>query len=349
MTAQLPFWGMMGLVVAASTATLTSIARAAAIAWGVIDRPNSRSSHTQATPRAGGIAIALTVSVALAYLGSTHAVSPRLVSALVFGGAAVAAVGLWDDWRSLSPTVRLLVHVSAAIWAVYCTRQGDPHAATFLDWRGLLSVLAVVWMINLFNFMDGIDGLAATEAATVALFGAALAGIAGNLDLGLIAWVFACACAGFLRWNWPPARIFLGDTGSGYLGYVIAVLALDDTQRRPQGAWIWLILCGVFVVDATLTLLVRLLRGGRVLAAHREHAYQWLARRWKSHRRVTSLVLLINVFWLFPLAVVVNVRPAWAPVAATLALIPLVSAALIVGAGRAAPIPGLESDWADRK
>jgi Fuc2NAc and GlcNAc transferase len=335
MTAHLPFWGMVGLLVAALAATLTWIARAAALAGGLIDRPNPRSSHVQATPRAGGVAIAVVVSVALAYLGFTHVMPLQLVRASVFGGVAVAAIGLFDDWRGLSPAVRLLVHILAAIWAVYCIGYGTPHAGTYLDWRGPVAVLAVVWMINLFNFMDGIDGLAAMEAATVGLSGAVLAAIAGNLELGLICWIFACACAGFLCWNWPPARVFLGDAGSGYLGYVIAVLALDDSQHRPEGLWIWLILCAVFVVDATLTLLLRLQRRALIFEAHREHAYQWLARRWNSHLRVTTLVLLINLLWLLPLAFLASVRPPWAGAAATLALFPLVFGALMAGAGRA--------------
>ncbi len=248
----------------------------------------------------------------------------------------MAAVGLIDDWRSLTPVLRLFVHVAAAIWAVHCIRQeaGVQVGGYLLHWRGLIAVIGVVWMINLFNFMDGIDGIAAMEASTVALSGAVLAGIAGNFDPVLISWVFACACAGFLVWNWPPARIFLGDVGSGYLGYVIAVLALSDTQRRPEALWSWLILCGVFVVDATLTLLVRMLRRARVWEPHRQHAYQWLARGWSSHLAVTGGAFCINLLWLFPLALLATLRPAWATATAICALLPLVFGAFLAGAGR---------------
>jgi Fuc2NAc and GlcNAc transferase len=345
-------WGVLGLAALASAATLTWVVRAAAMAGGLLDRPNSRSSHVQATPRAGGLAIVISVSVALVYLGFRHEVSPQLVCAVLIGGLAVAAVGLIDDWRSLAPVLRLLVHVAAAIWAVHCIRQqaGVQAGGYPLDWHGVVAVIGVVWMINLFNFMDGIDGIAAMEASTVALCGAVLAAVGGNFDPVLIAWVFACACAGFLFWNWPPARIFLGDVGSGYLGYVIAVLALGDTQRRPEALWSWLILCGVFVVDATLTLLVRMLRGARVWEPHRQHAYQCLARGWNSHLAVTRAAFCINLLWLFPLALLATLRPAWAAAAATCALLPLVFAAFLAGAGRSEVVaPRLLSDSTDRR
>ena len=133
-------------------------------------------------------------------------------------------------------------------------------------------------MLNLFNFMDGIDGLAASEALFVIRAGAWLSAAGGGVTAA--SGVLAGACAGFLLWNWPPARIFLGDAGSGYLGYVTAVLALASARGNSDAIWVWLILGGVFFVDATVTLVRRVLRGEHVHEAHRTHSYQWLARRW---------------------------------------------------------------------
>src|SRR5437763_1644121 len=132
------------------------------------------------------------------------------------------------------------------------------------------------------------------------------------------------ACLGFLRWNWPPARIFLGDVGSGYLGYVIVVLAVAAARDNPSALWVWLILGGAFFVDATTTLIRRTLRNERVHEAHRGHAYQWLARRWGSHAKVTCAVLIVNVLWLLPCAVFATWRPSLAAATVVFAFAPLV-------------------------
>jgi Fuc2NAc and GlcNAc transferase len=339
---------MYGLVAFAGSALLTGWARILASAAGLIDRPNPRSSHVRATPRGGGLAIVITVSALLAYLRFNQQLSPELFLALVVGGLAVTTIGLLDDWRSLSPAVRFLVHVAAATWAVYWL-QGAATVPAVFSGRGVLLVIAVVWMTNLFNFMDGIDGLATMEAASVALGAASLSLLSGHADILRSTWILAGACIGFLCWNWPPARIFLGDVGSGYLGYLIAVLAIADAR----GHWLtlvpWLILCGAFVVDATLTLLLRLLRRSRIFQAHRQHAYQWLARRWHSHRAVTLLVLGINVVWLFPLALLAARLPDWCLAVFLVAVLPLVLGALLAGAGRPEASKAVVSDASDAR
>lgn len=288
-------------------AALTGAVRRGVLALGIVDHPNVRSSHVRATPRAGGLAIVLVLSALVLLLWRLQQLGTPLSRALLGGGLAVAAVGLLDDWRGVAPGYRLLVHAAAAIWALVCL-QGAGGGA----WpQAVLPALGIVWAINLFNFMDGIDGLAAMESCAVALGGFATALLLGHADVALVCWLLALTCAGFLCWNWPPARIFLGDVGSGYLGYVIAVLALDDSLAQPSRLGVWVILAGVFLVDATLTLLVRLARGERIFEAHRQHAYQQLARRWGSHGRVTGIALIINAIWLFPAALLAALRPQW--------------------------------------
>jgi Fuc2NAc and GlcNAc transferase len=257
----------------------------------------------------------------------------------VIGGIAVAAIGFVDDRRPVSASARLAVHVAAAIWAIVCLgAAGWLQVGQLIGsgWLGaVLAALGLVWALNLFNFMDGIDGIAAAEAVFIAWGGAALMHISGNVsaisDIGLI---IGAACAGFLIWNWPPARIFMGDVGSGYLGYALAVLALASARDRPSALWAWLILGGAFFVDATVTLLRRALRRERVHQAHRSHAYQWLARRWGSHRRVTLTVMAVNMLWLLPSALCAVLYPQWAAWIALGALSPLALAALLAGAGR---------------
>jgi Fuc2NAc and GlcNAc transferase len=146
--------------------------------------------------------------------------------------------------------------------------------------------------------------------------------------------ILAAATLGFLVWNWPPAKIFMGDAGSGYTGYAVAVLAVAAARESPVALLTWVMLAGVFVVDATVTLVRRVARRERASQAHRSHAYQWLARKWSSHRRVTLGVVLVNVVWLFPCALCATLFPAFAGWILCVALAPLIVAALAAGAGR---------------
>jgi Fuc2NAc and GlcNAc transferase len=155
-----------------------------------------------------------------------------------------------------------------------------------------------------------------------------------SVKMSAVGLLIGASCAGFLLWNWPPARIFMGDVGSGYLGYVIAVLALAASRESPASLWTWLILGGVFFVDATVTLARRLLRGERVYEAHRSHAYQWLARRWGSHKSVTMTVTAVNLLWLLPCASFAARYPQWDLWTVLVALIPLGVGAIAAGAGR---------------
>jgi Fuc2NAc and GlcNAc transferase len=322
-----------------SSAILTMSVRKAALARGLLDVPNVRSSHRIPTPRGGGLAIVLAASGAFVVLYASGALQADLLIALCGGGSAVAAIGLVDDRRPLPARVRIAVHLAAAIWAVVwlgglpAVRVGD--ALVRLGWGGnVLAVLGIVWTLNLFNFMDGIDGIAASEAVFVTAAGGWLLSGGLALQVPAAAWVFAAACGGFIPWNWPAARIFMGDVGSGYLGYIIAVLAMAATRANPVAIWAWLLLGGVFFVDATVTLARRSLRGERLHVAHRSHAYQWLARRWGGHLPVTSSVAAINVFGLLPLAWLAMRQPQYAVWIVVAAFIPLSVLVVAAGAGR---------------
>lgn len=335
------FWVAGACVIA--SAFLTHVARRLALARDLVDVPNERSSHRAATPRGGGVAVALVTTLGLTALALRGALAGELLTVLVGGGAAVAIVGFVDDHRSLPSWVRLLVHTAAAVWAV-AWLGGLPALRfggylTHASWLGdVIAVIGIVWVLNLFNFMDGIDGIAGTEAVFIALAGAALT-VGATPGIIAICLAFAGACCGFLLWNWPPARIFLGDVGSGYLGYVIAVLALAAARNDAAALWVWLILGGAFFVDATVTLVRRSLRGTAPSQAHRTHAYQWLARTWSSHLRVTLGLLGLNLLWLLPWAVLAARHPNVAAAAVLGALVPLAVLVVIAGAGRAERTP----------
>ena len=327
---------LVGLAAAAGTGWL----RQHALRSRWLDVPNARSSHSTPTPRGGGLAIVAGASAGLSVLAALGEVDRALWLALVPGGIAVAAVGFIDDRRSLAPSLRLAVHVGAAAFALAVLGGVPPlqFGASVVDlgWAGhLLGLLAIVWTLNLFNFMDGIDGIAASEA--VFIMGVAVALALCTTSPGTAhaaALVLAAACLGFLAWNWPPARIFMGDVASGYLGYAIAVLALAAGRDQPHAPLLWLALGSAFFADATTTLARRMLRGEPIHEPHRLHAYQHLARRWRSHGSVTGGLLAANLAWSAPLAALGALRPAFAAGAAAVALTGWLVVVTIAGAGR---------------
>ena len=202
-------------------------------------------------------------------------------------------------------------------------------------WLGvMLGMLYLVWLLNLYNFMDGIDGIASIEAICVCI-GACLLYLVGGYPQALwLPLLLAATVAGFLFWNFPPARIFMGDAGSGFLGIVLGLLALQAAWINPLLFWGWLILLGVFVVDATFTLVRRLLRGERVYEAHRSHAYQYASRQHGSHRRVSLSVAAINLGWLMPVALAVVALGLDGATGTIVAYFPLILLAIKYHAGK---------------
>ena len=296
----------MGVAAFASWA-LTAMVRRYALRRALIDVPNSRSSHTMPTPRGGGLAIAIVVLAAVMLGAGLGLVSPEVALALSGGGLLVGWVGWMDDHQHVAPQWRLLVQGVAAAWALYwlggmeTVALGD--AQLVLDWGGtLIALVAIVWLTNLYNFMDGVDGLAGMQAVTVAATVGVLFMFSGAIGLAGLAWLIVAAAAGYLWWNWPPAKIFMGDVGSGLLGFIFAVLAIAGEKTADVPALLWLIPLAIFVYDATFTLLLRLYRRERWYAAHRSHAYQRLNQLGWSHRKVTGYALIANVVILFPVS-----------------------------------------------
>lgn len=337
---------LVGLFALCVAALLTRAMRHFSVSKGMLDIPNERSSHTVPTPRGGGVAIVVAASVSLIVLFFQDKISLQLLLALTGGGIVVAVVGYLDDMRPMAARWRLLVHFAAALWALgwlggVTELQFGGHVFD-LGWIGTgLAVLAIVWSLNLFNFMDGIDGIAASEAVFVAFCGGGVCLMGGvSASLALAGMSVAAASAGFLVSNWPPAKIFMGDIGSSYLGYVIAVLALACARESPIGVFVWLILGAIFFVDATVTLLRRLLKGERLYQAHRSHAYQILARRWNSHRAVTLAVIFANLGVLLPMAGLAIRYPRHAWLITCLALAIVSAAVLLVDASRSDQDPG---------
>lgn len=287
---------------------LTARMRRYALAAQLLDHPNERSSHTVPTPRGGGVAIVVSFCGLVIALGAAGSLSAPWLAALLGSGLLVAVVGLLDDRAPLPARWRFLAHGVASIWALWLM-GGIPPVPVFgvsvdLGWFGLaLATVYLIWMVNLYNFMDGIDAIACIEAITVACGGALCWWLATGTAQWPVAIVFAACVAGFLAWNFPPARIFMGDAGSGFIGLVLGIFSLWTAQQATQVFWCWFILLGCFMVDATTTLVRRVRRGDPFNVAHRSHAYQYAARRVGSHKAVSLAVGAINLLWLLPIAV----------------------------------------------
>ncbi len=262
----------------------------------ILDHPNERSSHQNPTPRGGGIAIVAVVLAAAALIALLAAPAPAGLWPVLAGAGLLAGISWLDDLKRISALPRLAAQIAAVAAGLALL------PAENLVFQGLLGELpdrlltglVWVWFINLFNFMDGIDGIAGVEAACIGagLF-MVLQGLGSHAGLGLIALAISGAALGFLWWNWQPARIFLGDVGSVPLGYLLGWLLLS---AAAAGAWApALILPLYYLADASLTLVRRLLRGERIWAAHRQHAYQRAVRGGMSHARVVRLIAAGNV------------------------------------------------------
>ena len=324
------------LVILVASMALTGLARRYAVSAQVVDVPNGRSSHVMPTPRGGGIGFVVLFLLAVAALYSAELLDLELAVALIGAGVSVAAIGFADDHRHVPAAYRLAVHAAAALWVVYWLGV-LPTLALFggslPPWLAASLVVAcIVWIINLYNFMDGIDGLAGVEAVTAGAGAAWLGFLLLPGGTWILPLLLAAGVGGFLVWNLPPARIFMGDVGSGFLGVCLATLAYESLAVRPAMFWAWTILLGVFVVDSTFTLLARLARGRVLYEAHRSHAYQHAARRF-GHRAVTLTVGAFNVLWLWPNAWLVATGRLDAGWGLAAAYIPLLAVTMYFRAG----------------
>lgn len=271
-----------------------------------LDHPNERSLHATPTPRTGGLAIlgSLAIGILLEsarmFSGARISVQPGAGFWIVAMALFIALVSLWNDWSELSPTVRLLFHAMAAAGvALGAGVSVDAVNLPFLGlihfgWLGIpLTVLVLMWMTNLYNFMDGMDGFAG--GMTVLGFGflSYLAWTGKNYFIAWMALLIVCAAIGFLLYNRPPARIFMGDVGSTLLGFLAGALSLLGVRQGLFEIWVPVLIFSPFIVDATVTLLRRLLRGAKVWQAHREHYYQRMVLIGWSHRRTVFAEYLL--------------------------------------------------------
>ena len=340
---------MFLFIVSLSSFALVAVLSAGVIRYGprfgLLDTPVARSAHVAPKPLGGGAALAAPYFLCVIWFVASAAISE---SALAYLGCLfIVVLGFSDDRWQLSSKVRLPVQFIVSLAAVRAIGVDSVDFGFFSLSEpltlSLLAVLSLVWLCNLTNFMDGIDGIAASQLLVTSLSCVVLlveldaaAGESGEHDVVLtLSVVLAASAAGFLLWNWSPASLFMGDAGSGFIGFALGLLALESLVTQRMAVWSWVLLLGVFIADTAVTLLVRIIRGERWYEGHSQHAYQILSRRLNSHPRVVGGVILINICWLLPLAWVAGILPHYGVLFATIGLAPLLLCCYRLGAGMA--------------
>lgn len=289
--------------------------RAWSLRKGYLDHPNERSSHETPTPRGGGLVIAaVTIS---SYIGSSWPLNYKLSIGFIIGAVLVVAVSWLDDIYSISFAWRLIVHLLAATAVIvdvgYFDSVAFPFVETPLDvgiFGILISIIWIAWFVNAYNFMDGIDGIAGVQAVAAGLGWLLVGQLTGIPAATIIGGTVLFSSIGFLIHNWQPAKIFMGDAGSAFLGFTLAsmpFLVREQGILRPAllpvvaVLFVWL-----FVFDSALTLVRRLIRGERVWTAHQEHLYQRMVIGGRSHQFVSTLYGVVAVVIAVPAALLVD-------------------------------------------
>jgi len=290
------FWSVWSVTALVASGLLATKLIGWAAARGAVDIPNARSSHSRATPRGGGIAIVVVTALAAAVACLLHPESIRPVLGVLAPALVIAGVSWLDDVRSLPNRIRFAVHLACAIAAVAVlgpvreVNVGSFGSIAFGPAAWPLTLLWIVALTNAFNFMDGIDGIAGITAAISAAAIASVAAACASPAIGGVAAAFAAAACGFLACNWHPAKIFMGDVGSAFCGFMLAALPLAlplaavPTAVAVTSAALW-----PFIFDTAYTLVRRLRNRENIFQAHRSHLYQRLVIAGWSHRAVSSL------------------------------------------------------------
>lgn len=289
------------------------------------------------SPHDGGIAFIIAFFCGIVVLYGANLLPYYVLAALAGSGGIIALVGYLDGLNSVSPQLKVSAQAASLIWGLFWLGPVPYIELSDFIWQWgffgiILSMICGLWLINLYNFMDGIDGLAAAQA--IFIFTSAAIFCLGEGSYGQ-AWtlgILAAGIGGFLIFNWQPARLSMGDSGSGFLGLMIVLLAIATTP--PLTLWPWAILATLFLADSTVTMVRRILRGEKWYVSNQQHAYQHLSQRWHSHRKTTLCYMAANLVFVFPLALLAWSDPALGVMACAIAWGVAFPAAFFLGAGK---------------
>lgn len=313
----LTYLWLPALSAAALTAWLIWILRPWLLHWGLVDQPDPRRLNKQATVRGGGLAMALVLLVLAAVWIMLMQVATLWSWSMMVLLIGLAVLGGLEDRYGLGVMTRLIVQAALAVLAL-ALMLGSVAPLSPVLW--VLAVFCFLWCINLHNFMDGLDGLAGLQGLWVGGCFAALFWAQGDSVAASWAALLAGTSAGFLLWNWPPAKLFMGDSGSLMLGGLVSGLLAWGHFSAQLPLWQGLMCISVFVVDASLTLLWRVVKGQRWYTPHRSHAYQLLVSMGVSQKSVVLGFVALNLALVLPLMLLAR-SGHWPPVVAGLILL----------------------------
>jgi UDP-N-acetylmuramyl pentapeptide phosphotransferase/UDP-N-acetylglucosamine-1-phosphate transferase len=284
---------------AISTLCIAGLRRAAV--ERMLDIPNARSSHTRPTPRGGGLGIVIGVLIGTwsFFIFRILSFPVKEIAAFSLGGGIVALVGWLDDFHPLPYRIRLVVQAISS--TIILIAVGYIHAFTLPLFGDIqlfsigipFTLLWIMGLTNFYNFMDGIDGIAGGQALVAGLGWTTIGFMSGQEYIGFIGVLLAASNLGFLSHNWPPARIFMGDVGSSFIGFTLAVITILAAQRDPRCMVAGILMIWPFLADTLFTLVRRLTRGENIFEAHRSHIYQRLVIAGHSHRSVTLVYICL--------------------------------------------------------
>ena len=321
------------------SASLTGAIRRLAHKRKLLDIPNMRSSHNRPTPHGGGLALIICFLFLILTAYYSQWVDQQTCLAIALPGIIIGSIGFADDIKRIRLLIRFFVQIACVSLGLFLLPVPSEitifqTSITISGWNIAIAVFALVWLVNLFNFMDGIDGIAGAEFISVSISAAIILMILGDTKHANTLLLASTPVLGFLVWNWPPAKIFMGDAGSGFLGYILGIGGFYLCAETKLTLWSLAILLGVFIVDASWTLIVRIATKQNWLQPHCNHAYQHLAFKIGSHLYVTRGVLMINAFWLLPMALLAINHPDMAQLIVLIAYSPLMIMCYLHEAGK---------------
>jgi Fuc2NAc and GlcNAc transferase len=312
-----------------TTIVAVKIYKSFSINKGIFAKPNFRNLHQIPTPRGGGVVFSLIflISVFITFSWNQLHIDKNLIFILLYGGLIASVFGFIDDVVEIKAKIKLFVQSLLSVFILFNFGWQPllnlPWVPAFINLG--ISWFALVWLMNVFNFMDGSDGIVSFGTIFFCLSSILSVHIAsGDLSLMMVFGFLAMSCAGFLLFNFPPASIFMGDSGSLFLGFFFSALVTFTVINEEISVCTWLIMLAYFLGDTTTTSILRIFLVKQWYGVHRSHAYQNLVRIGESHSKILFLISSYHILWLFPLVIFSVLQPNLAPLGVFLAFIPVV-------------------------
>ena len=265
----------------------------------IVDIPNDRSSHAVCTPRGGGLSISLSIIMCLLFIILSSDKVPAYLLSFTICTTLILIIGVIDDLKGLSIITRAFLYlIISFVFILSTTGIGSFSHHNFVIF--ILVTIVLTWIINLYNFMDGADAISGIQAVICALPAGIIFSLSDEHDIALLCYTLVASSIGFLVWNWPPAKIFMGDVGSCVIGFVFGCLMIITYLQNHFSILIWLILLSFFIVDSTLTLITRIINREKWYQAHRTHSYQRVLQMGHSHKKLATVFIFFAILIQWP-------------------------------------------------